>query len=301
MHGAAGNVLFYRDLALNLDADQPVYGLQALRVNGIECPHKRIEEMASHYIEEIRTVQPDGPYFLAGTSMGGLIAFEMAQQLHAQGQKIGLLAMFDTYAPGYLKNLPNTSLLRSRLHGFVYRVGLHSGNLFLLGPAEQLAYLREKRRIARDRLKRRVRNLSDKISTLTGHPSQRALRKSENTVVKASTIYVAQSFSGRITLFRASKQPLVGYPEPTLGWDKLAGGGVEVHEVPGYHGAIVMEPRVRVLAKQLTACLDKARNLGDGRTNSTSRSKPTGTNPAKLLVLGRNEVDARRQTKSIRK
>ncbi len=79
-------------LARYLGPEQPFYGLQAVGLDGTQAPHNRFEDMATHYIKEIRAVQPEGPYLLAGICHGALVAFEMAQQLHAQGHKVGLLA-----------------------------------------------------------------------------------------------------------------------------------------------------------------------------------------------------------------
>ena len=92
MHAAGGNVLFYRDLANELDAEQPVYGLQARGVaDKSETAHENVAEMATEYLNEMRTVQPVGPYKLCGSSFGGLVAFEMACQLEANGEDVALL------------------------------------------------------------------------------------------------------------------------------------------------------------------------------------------------------------------
>ena len=95
------SVLIYRDLAMSLGDDQPVYGLQDTGI----CS-TRIEDMADHYIAQIRTIQSDGPYFLAGLSAGGVVSWEIAQRFVAQGQKVALLALFDSFGPQYPKLLP---------------------------------------------------------------------------------------------------------------------------------------------------------------------------------------------------
>src|SRR5207245_7945702 len=84
MHAESGQVLIYREFAQLLGADQPVYALQAQGLDGTHPPHTTIEAMAAHYLDEIRTVQPEGPYFLGGFCLGAVISFEMAQQLHAR-------------------------------------------------------------------------------------------------------------------------------------------------------------------------------------------------------------------------
>jgi acyl carrier protein len=92
-HARTGHILFLRDLPRHLGPDQPVYGLQAQGLDGKEPPRSRVEDMAADYIKEIRSLQPEGPYLLAGMCLGGMIAFEMAQRLQAQGQKTTLIAM----------------------------------------------------------------------------------------------------------------------------------------------------------------------------------------------------------------
>ncbi len=122
VHGAGGNVLMYRQLIHYLDPDQPLYGIQPKGLDGKETPLNRIAEMAALYVEEMRKLQPQGPYFLTGLSAGGLIAFEMAQVLHAQNQQVGLLALIDPHAPGYPKLLPILPRLLSMLPPVAYHL-----------------------------------------------------------------------------------------------------------------------------------------------------------------------------------
>ena len=96
---AEGNVLFYRDLAALSGAERPFYGLQSRELGGSEEPFHRLEDMASYYIQEIRKVQPSGPYILCGMCFGGWIAFEMAQQLVRSGEEVSHLFVFDSGGP----------------------------------------------------------------------------------------------------------------------------------------------------------------------------------------------------------
>ncbi len=105
VHPIGGNVLCYADLARNLGTEQPFYGLQALGLNETEKPLSSIKEMAMVYIEAIQTIQASGPYYLGGWSMGGVIAFEIAQQLLTQGQEVALLALIDSYSPSLLNSV----------------------------------------------------------------------------------------------------------------------------------------------------------------------------------------------------
>jgi amino acid adenylation domain-containing protein len=105
VHPIGGNVLCYADLARNLGTKQPFYGLQSLGLNELEKTVASIEEMAMIYVEAIQTVQASGPYYLGGWSMGGVIAFEIAQQLLTQGQEVALLALIDSYSPSLLNSV----------------------------------------------------------------------------------------------------------------------------------------------------------------------------------------------------
>ena len=86
VHLIGGNVLSFAELSKLIGQEQPLYGLQSIGLDGRENPIDNIEEMAARYVEEVQLIQPRGPYFLAGGCMGGIVAFEMAQQLRVQGQ-----------------------------------------------------------------------------------------------------------------------------------------------------------------------------------------------------------------------
>lgn len=115
IHAGGGNLLIYRELSLSLGADQPVYGLQPRGLDGILDPLRTVEEMAEHYVSLVISIQPKGPYFLAGLSSGGTIALEMAQRLRARGQEVAFLAMFDTTGPQGYQPLPLPQRVRSVL------------------------------------------------------------------------------------------------------------------------------------------------------------------------------------------
>jgi thioesterase domain-containing protein len=97
VHPIGGNILCYNDLAQTLETDRPIYGLQSLGLQGEQLPLNRVDDMAMAYVNALRSVQTEGPYFLAGWSMGGAIAFEMAQILRQANQEVGLLALLDSW------------------------------------------------------------------------------------------------------------------------------------------------------------------------------------------------------------
>jgi aspartate racemase len=276
VHSAGGNVLTYRDLARRLGTDQPLYGLQARGLDGREPPHTRVEDMAAHYVREIRAFQPKGPYYLGGSSFGGTVAFEMAQQLRAMGQPVGMLALFDTWGPGYGRLQPGTTMMRLMISRFVQRVDLHVGNLMLGGPREKLAYVAEKsRRVAKNvrKVARRYYKRWKQHGTLR-EPLPKALARVEKASFQAIFDYAPKPYAGELTLFRAGKQPSGIQPDPALGWSKIAEGGLQIHEVPGYHGAIVYEPRVPVLAEKLAAALASARDGDSPAADAVTLERP---------------------------
>ncbi len=255
IHAGGGNVLFYTDLARRMRPDQPLYGLQAQGLDGRSPRAERVEDMAAHYIKEIRQLQPNGPYHLAGSSYGGIIAFEMAQQLHRDGDAVGILAVFDTWGPDYPKERPKRSA-HTRWVEFVERVDLHAGNIAAsAGVRGKVSYITTKSGVLARNIWIKNERRWSKVRKAMGLP--RKLRQVEEAIGKAKNRYIPQPYPGKLILFRATRQP-AGYGEDrNLGWTRVAQGGVEVHHVPGYHGAIVHEPRVPILAEQLTRCLDE--------------------------------------------
>ena len=127
VHGAGGHVVGYADLARRLGPDQPVYGLQAIGLDGRQVPETDLQAMAARYVTEIRSLQPRGPYYLGGLSFGGVVAFEMARALDAQGERVGLLALFDTTRPGHWTSLSK----RQRFSNYARRVRYHGRQLIL--------------------------------------------------------------------------------------------------------------------------------------------------------------------------
>ncbi len=103
VHHVGGSILGYQIFVTYLGKKQPIYGLQARGFNGKERPISDIKTMAENYIKEMRLVQPTGPYYLCGHSMGGAVAYELAIQLKQMGEKIAFLALFDTYHPKHLE------------------------------------------------------------------------------------------------------------------------------------------------------------------------------------------------------
>lgn len=197
----------------------------------------------------------------------------LAQQLVRSGQQVGILALFDTFGPDYPQQQPDQSSIRFRFLALKERVSLHLGNLLVAkGPGEKVAYVKTKSLIVLRKIVGANRRRLNRLVKALGLP--RTLREVELAIGKAKNRYVYDVYPRRVTLFRAVKQPAgYGY-DRNLGWTRVAVGGIEVHDVPGHHGAIVHEPRVSILAEQLADCLarfERAAPAVDSPERSGSR------------------------------
>lgn len=252
VHPVGGTVFCYSDLAWYLGPDQPFYGLQARGILGTQFAQNHIEDMATHYIGALRTAQFAGPYLLGGWSMGGVVAFEMAQQLQEQGQEVALLALLDTTVPTAAKEAleeDEVTLLANFAKDLGSPLDLSAPSLehfSRLELHEQLRYLLQQARIAH------VVPPDIDITQI------QLLFHLYGTHVYALRQYRAQVYHGRLTLFRARDQVSGGFRDSTVGWSKLAAGGVDVRVIPGDHRSMLREPYVQILAKQLRECLERA-------------------------------------------
>ncbi len=248
IHPLGGEILCYRDLARYLGSNQPVYGLQSLGLDG-KPPLTRVEDMASYYIQEIQTVQPNGPYFLLGYSFGGIVAFEMAQQLHRQGEKIGILVTIDTCLPGNWKRLP-----------FLKRVPLHLDNILRQGSA----YFRQRARVwgewGKSHFQQKYKHYLSVVHHLPENDQHLDIMDANT---QALDEYTFQVYQGTMTLLRTEdryREEVVGIEyDPQFGWGDLIARRIDVHYVPGSHRSLLHEPHIQVLAEKLQACLKGAR------------------------------------------
>lgn len=282
VHGIGGNVLEFYELAAYLGPDQPVYGIQAQGLDGKRPMHSSVEEMAAHYVREIQELQPHGPYYIGGSSFGGLVAYEMAQQIRAKGEVMGLLALFDTNAPGYPRYLPTTTALKRSLYSWRFRIELHWSNLWASRGMARVQYIREKiRRLTRAqrmKLERKYRRLLRRVKEFF---LPKAIKNVQKAGQRAQAIYAPSPYDGTVTLFRALSQPYGIFADRTNGWDQYAKGEIVIREVPGHHGAIMRAPRVKVLAglleQELKEAVAKQRwpdSMLDKREGDTDAKEP---------------------------
>jgi aspartate racemase len=242
-HVLGEGLKFCRPLAGHLDPEQPIYGLAVGIMDEVSL--NKIEDLVAHYLKEMRIIQPKGPYFLAGIYCGGRIAYEVAEQLHAQDQKVALLALLDTLKDDTaIKIMPAAD-----------RILAHWNNFLRVGPA----YLLRKMRLGQ--AKNRLMSIYCKFYERMGLPLPQACqnftyRKKKEEGNTQWGFAPKNVYPERVTLFRAIEN--IGFLDPDLGWRELAPGGLEIYDVPGNTVSMLQEPHVQVLAEKLRDCLDKA-------------------------------------------
>ncbi len=233
--GVGLDVLTLRPLARALGDDLPFCGFQALGFDGATPLHESVGDMAAAYIEEMRDMQPDGPYLLGGACFGGIVAYEMACRLHDQGHEVGLLALIDSSQPpppitlgAYVKSL----------------LGYHL-------PRGQFLYC------LRCDLREVTKKLFRIVSPSPGHRRLRHLRLAHR---RARRSWKPRAYPGKLLLFQ-SLEFSTRFPEYKNRWASLAQGGVEVVEMPRDHRGALRDERVNRIARELRSRIDRVRPI----------------------------------------
>ena len=274
VHGAGLHVLMFETLARYMDAEQPIYALQARGLQGEAPPLDRIEDIAAHYIAEIQKQNPYGPYALAGYSFGGLIAFEMAKQLKAQDLEVVMLGVFDTVVR------PHVAGQKQSYYQHLSTLGKKvAWNISLLAK-QPLANLKYKSNTLQRRYKRWKWRLThdeqQELKNTNGHNYEALVDRMNQ---KAFENYRLQPYDGAIHLFRAKDQRFYVNDFEYLGWQPFAEGGVIVHDVPGDHLNLFNPPNGEAFAEILQACLDEI--MSENTNTKVCRENGTVKNDAK--------------------
>lgn len=238
---ADGGAFFYNRFTSHIAPEQPIYGIQARGLDGVEEPFTRVEDMAAHYLSEIRSVQPEGPYLISGFSMGGVVIYEMGRQLQASGAAC-LLIFLDAPSPTYpemleAKNMSKVKRLmkltmRERLERFSHRLG------------QRFRWLKDE--------------ASSRLVLSLGQPLNPSLRihRVRELNQKIAENYQPQPYADEVVILYASEQPAGTKPDPSLGWSRHVHGPITSRKVEGNHESIFKEPAVRELAQKLQAEID---------------------------------------------
>ncbi|HSR69915.1 MAG TPA: amino acid adenylation domain-containing protein [Acidobacteriota bacterium] len=282
VHPAGGNVVGLSELVAHLDKDLPFYGIQALGLKGDREPLRRVEEMAGSYLKEVLSVQDCPPYFLAGQSFGGFVAYEMARRLMQRGREVAFLGLIDTWSPVFRgapildRAAPDEAVLLSDLAATA--AGLYGKNFSL--PVEELRSVAPQEQI--DYALKRLEE-AEAVPPIGLEQTRRILRV-HHASVEALRHYRAGPYAGRITLFRAEEEekwmyemnphPAIGDPELYLGWASLTPHPLDVVEVPGGHSSMMVEPHVRALAQAVSAAVQQSAPAIANPTADTNSNLP---------------------------
>jgi len=247
----------YLQLSHQLGSDQPFYGL-AQHLEGRKVRHTSIEGIAAHYLRAVRGIQPEGPYYIAGHSLGGLIAFEMAHQIRKQEQEVGLLVLLDARSPGTrLSDTTSSVGNRSTRSGRDLRRQLWAYRQGLKGAWQK------KFKTAACQLYHCL-GISLPTSLQTYYVDQVVYG---NIYSKARRGYVPEAYRGAVAYLK-SEDP----QERTSGWETLIPAGLKVYQVPGDHLSMLAEPNLGIMAQTLKKCLAEAQTISSPATQFGSQS-----------------------------
>ena len=241
VHPVGGNVLCYAGLSLYLGKNRPVYGLQSIGLMGTKSPLTEIPAMATLYLKEILRLQPKGPYLVAGWSLGGIIAFEMARQLRKQRKTVKLF-MLDSVAP-HLLNSGNQPEEADLLHWFAQDLAGLAGKPATLSK-QDLAKLTGEQRFSKV-LQEATGWLPENCDVEQIENLYRVFRANCHGVLQ----YKPGPTKGKVTLFRA-EHPRENFPKH-MGWKPFAKGKLQVIPITGDHYTMLHGEHLSKLAKRL--------------------------------------------------
>jgi thioesterase domain-containing protein/acyl carrier protein len=230
----------FLDLARHLGADQPFYGVD---LTALETRRKTaVHDLAEKCVTEIRDIQPIGPYYIGGHSFGGLVAYEIAQQLRAAGEEVAKLILIDPDPP----RPPSPGSLGYHMNRCIFQLR----KLLRLPAGERFKYLKLRLRIGAAGAAAALRKVKGE--------------EREATVVErfdeAARNYHALEYGASIMMFLAGDTHLRSRPayDPRMAWRELAKGGLDIEDLPGDHYTLIREPNVMRLALRLKAALTPA-------------------------------------------
>ena len=249
LHLLSGEVIAYRNILRYVHPDQPVYGLQSVGLDGRTPPLIRIEDMAARYISDLRRVQPHGPYLLAGLCFGGVVAYEVARQLRAQGARVALVGLVDARPFGHPATDSEGNPLPARRKLDLVR---HPGP----DPTFRARYA-----MAKWLLRGTVRWWVVKALLRLRRSLPERLQDVKRLNQRASATYTAPPYDGDVTVFRASVGKVDDLADRRLHWRYLVSGQMRVRDVPSpgaHHLTLLKEPHVQAFVASLTEAIDEA-------------------------------------------
>jgi thioesterase domain-containing protein len=248
VHPKNGTIFCFTAMARSLVTDHPIYGVQAHSINLDTKPHDSVEDMAAAYVQDITRVQPQGPYHLCGFSLGGMVAYEMARQLSAQGHEVARLVLLDAVpwlgdddSDPTLEQLDEMDDVAFLVYQFGEAIPVTEDDLRPLPPDERI---------------RHVLRLADAAGFATEHMDLRTMTRYVDIVrahTRAALTYRGRPYSGTALLLRCGDpdDPAAVGTDPSLGWRGLVGDGLTVQYVEGGHMTMLDPPHLASLTKHM--------------------------------------------------
>jgi len=243
LYPVGGHVYFYRELAQHLDPALPVYAIRAQGSEGEAPLLTTVEAMAEVNLKALRGVQPRGPYYLAGSSFGGILAYAMAQKLTAVGEEVGFLGLIDSPGPGHM---PARLADKVDIQFYLLKVG---ENVEL--ALDDLRALNEEQQLSR------FLTLSHQDDTPAARTALKLTLDLFQANMQAMLDYTPLPYPGKLHFFLARERDEFNARTPAQAWIPLAEGGIEIHTIPGNHISMNTVPQVRHLAAWLQHCLNQ--------------------------------------------
>ncbi len=272
VHPIEGTVFCYHELARQLGTKRPFYGLQAFGLDPMTSPLDSLEEMGRVYIEHIRAIQPHGPYLLGGFSFGGIVAYEISQQLQHSGERTELLVLLDTLAP-HLYRIMSDETQRfvvflynvgglfgvdlSQVYGKIRGITVEEGAMKLYNDLQGLSF--------QERLQT-IWECVEKAHILPpGFDSEyfRRIFTVFNMNIDAVLSYHPRSYTAPVVLFRALNgvREQINSEDRLLGWRKYVSSFQHVYDIPGEHYSILRQPYINMLTEKLLCVFAEKSNF----------------------------------------
>ncbi len=244
--GHNGDTFCYVPLARYLGVDRPFYGLQPPGVDGVGAPLTAVEDLATYFVKDICAFQPQGPYFVGGYCLGGIVAFEIAQQLCKQGREVAFLALFGTMCPTAFSLVHRA---RFQIGEIGRRLARHVTNLCKHSPREWLAYLQAKGKTRQEENEEEQRRSGE-------NPHRQRI---EAATVFAVRQYKPQVYPGRIALFLPNNNPVDLFGDRFLDWQRFSAETLDLYTGPSQcdGNTMLREPHAQTFADLFRSSLNK--------------------------------------------
>ena len=258
MHDVGGSVLRYEHLARHFPENQPIFAIESRGLVG-HATDFTVEEMAKHYVAQIRERQPRGPYYVAGHSFGGLVTYEIGRQLVAQGETMGLVGLIDTFQRSLNEedNVHQVAPRTDKLPLF-HRLFTDLRAVFL--GRDRIGYLQERSTYVQAWIVKTSYRTAFKLSHRFGWRMPAFLNDVKEANWIAADYFTPRTYAGQIVLFRCQNRLDTDPPDSSRIWGRMAQGGVVIQECPGDHNSMLREPGVALLAEQILGFLQPAAN-----------------------------------------